>query len=132
VLSTWRSVVAPGTFALLVALGGEIAPLLAYGALFLTLFVGGFGIALLASVPVNVVKRRPFVPALVGMAVCVGAYVAATRVVLGVPLWVKARGAAGDHGRRGLESGARPLACQGVAFTKCDYDFDARAWYAWD
>ncbi|HEY8073962.1 MAG TPA: hypothetical protein VIF62_07630 [Labilithrix sp.] len=155
-LTTWRSAVAPATIALLFAAGGELNAALGMLAMFVTLFATFFGVALIVAIPVNAVKRRPFVPAIVGLVACMAANVVATRVVFGVPLWVKADAAPSiaaieswkkDHGRfpDELEAGAlhtkchyfandgRPrLGCMGVAFTKCDYDFETKTWRGWD
>ncbi len=155
-LTTWRSAVAPAAFALIVAAGGELNGAFGMLALFVTLFVTCFGVALIVAIPVNLVQKRPFLPAIAGVIVCVAANVVAARVVFGVPLHLKAKAAPTiaavetwkkDHGRypdeleaeiprsecRYLVIDGKPrLACMGVAFTKCDYDFETKTWRAWD
>ncbi len=89
-LSTWRSAVAPGTIALCIAAGGELNRVVGHLAMFVTLLAAAFGAALVIALVVNAARRRPVVPALVGIVACMAADVVGARVTFGVPLFVKA------------------------------------------
>jgi len=158
-LSTWRSAVAPPTIALFIAAGGELNRVVGQFAMFVTLVATGFGVALIVALVVNLVKRRPALPAIVGIVACMAADVVGTRVTFGVPLFVKADAAPAiaaieswkkEHGTYpDAESdvsdafratsciyfsreGTPILGCRGVVFTKCDYDFATKTWHSWD